>query len=154
MNEYTHIAIDRLDSGAQKLRLKLQVMGLLTAEAAAMSSGMAEGSKKLQHHLHVFLWDETPTGLRRAQDLINTYTSQNIVFAVIRVRWPALTEPGFLLTGTLAGDNASGTEPPGGRSDNGAWAYKGNIPSKFCFIEGLHTVDRPGYDSWFRGNGW
>lgn len=113
---------------------------------------MASGSLRLEHHLHIFLWDSDIAGERGRLGIVLNLPADAFFFTV-RVRCPYLTESGLLNFGTLKGDNGH-DGVPSGRSSNGAWAYKGNIAAKFCFIEGVHTKNTPGYSSWFSGEGW
>jgi len=150
MKEYCHVVVDKNNVG-WTLRKDIQRNGLLTAQASGYAQTMAQGSLRLEHHLNVFLWDSTVTGEKgRLGILLNLPEGASFT---VRVRCPYLTEEGLLLPGTLKGDSGH-HGIPSGRSTNGAWAYKGNIPSRFCFIEGLHTKSTPGYQSWLRGDGW
>jgi hypothetical protein len=150
-DEYSHVVIDKNNVGLDTLRQKISEKGLLTAEASGYGDQMAEGSRKLRHHQHVFLWDESEAGVKGRLGILLD-SDQKTVF-VVRVRWPALTKDGLLFSGTLKGDGGH-AGPPQGLSTNGAWAYEGNIPANFCFIEGLHSSKTPNYASWAAGSGW
>ncbi|MEU8703655.1 hypothetical protein [Streptomyces sp. NPDC048565] len=52
---YTHVAIDKQDAGVKQLRLSLNENGLRTAQS--LDIRLAEGSEKMGHHRHVFMWD-------------------------------------------------------------------------------------------------
>ncbi|WKD49531.1 hypothetical protein [Microbulbifer spongiae] len=149
MDEYTHVVIDKNNVGLDVLRQRIRERGILTAEASGYQ--LAAGSIKLEHHLHVFLWDSTLAGQKGRMKII-VGSALNTTFTV-RVRCPHFTKDGIFFSGTLQGDNGH-NGPPKGISTNGAWGYKGNIESRFCFIEGLHTRDTPGYEGWERGDGW
>lgn len=151
MNEYSHVVIDKKNVGLNELRRRISQRGLLTAEASGYAEEMAEGSKKLEHHLNVFLWDDSIAGEKGRLGIV--LHSDPGTFFVVRVRCAYLKQEGLLLSGNLKGDSGHHGIPKG-RSTNGAWAYKGNIESRFCFIEGLHTAQTPGYQKWLKGEGW
>ena len=151
MKEYSHVVIDKNRVGLEQLRMDIKNNGLLTAQASGYADQMAEGSIRLEHHLNVFLWDSSIAGEKGRLGII--LNSEEGTFFTVRVRCPYLTEEGLLLRGTLKGDSGH-HGIPSGRSTNGAWAYKGNIEPRFCFIEGLHTSQTPNYQSWYRGDGW
>ena len=151
VNEYSHVVIDKNDVGLDTLRTRISQNGLLTAEASGYANLMSEGSRRLEHHLNVFLWDSSIAGEKGRLGIVLHSTPGT--FFTVRVRCPYLTEEGLLFSGTLKGDSGH-NGIPSGRSTNGAWAYKGNIPARFCFIEGLHSSKTPNYDSWYNGDGW
>jgi hypothetical protein len=151
VKEYSHVVIDKKDVGLEQLKQRISVNGLLTAEASGYADEMSAGSKRLEHHLNVFLWDSTIAGEKGRLGIVLNSTPGT--FFTVRVRCPYLTEEGLLLPGTLKGDSGH-NGVPSGRSTNGAWAYKGNIDARFCFIEGLHSSKTPNYQSWYEGNGW
>ena len=150
MKEYTHIVIDKNNVG-RALRKDIKRNGLLTAQSSGYAQNMAQGSINLEHHLNVFLWDRTIAGEKGRLGIVLNLPEGT--FFTVTVRCPHLTEEGLIFSGTLKGDNGH-NGIPSGRSTNGAWAYKGNISPKFCFIEGIHTTETPGYQSWYRGDGW
>ncbi len=151
MKEYSHVVIDKNDVGLGTLRTRISRNGLLTAEASGYADQLSDGSRNLEHHLHVFLWDSTIAGEKGRLGIVLNSTPGT--FFTVRVRCPYLTEDGLLFSGTLKGDSGH-AGPPSGRSTNGAWAYRGNIEPRFCFIEGLHSSQTPNYQSWYNGNGW
>lgn len=146
MEEYAHVAIDKGGIGLPALKNALDANGIQTAQARGII--LATGSQKLEHHLHVFLWDSSTAGVRGR---IGIESAGNCV--TVKVRWRTLTKPGWIFNGTLQGDNMS-NGPPSGSSTNGAWAYKGNIPRDACFIEGFDFVTMAGFNNWVAGNGW
>lgn len=101
------------------------------------------------HHQHVFMWDSTPQGVKGAIGIVNSVGHDSSV--IVKIRMPDLTEYKWFRPTTLKGDNPGGL---GGASENGAWAYKGNIPRQYLFIEGLDTAARPGFTDWQAGKGW
>ncbi|WP_062266278.1 hypothetical protein [Endozoicomonas arenosclerae] len=151
MEEYTHVVIDKKGVGLDQLKQKIASQGLLTAEASGYAAEMAEGSRRLEHHLNVFLWDRSIKGEKGRLGIVLNQKAPDCF--TVRVRCPYLTRDGYLFSGTLKGDNGHAGKPTG-LSINGAWAYKGNIPARFCFIEGLHSSKSLNYASWFRGDGW
>ena len=146
MKEYRSVIIDKNGVGIGVLQQSVAANGLQTAQTLGIV--LAAGSIALEHHLHVFLWDESTAGQK---GYIRLILAGNC-FAV-RVRWTALTEPGMIFNGTLHGDGGH-NGPPKGRSYNGAWAYKGNIPRNYCFIDGVDTPQTVGYNNWLQGTGW
>ncbi|MDU9412163.1 hypothetical protein ACPA5B_12340 [Pseudomonas solani] len=146
MKEYRHVVIDKAGVGLATLRQSLDQAGLETAQQRGIQ--LATGSVRLEHHLNVFLWDDTTAGQK---GYINLILAGNCV--AVKVRWTTLTEPGIIFSGTLQGDNGH-NGPPQGKSTNGAWAYKGSIPRNYCFIEGVDTEQTPGYAKWKSGTGW
>ena len=153
MKEYTHVVIDKQGVGLNVLRQRIDAGGLQTAQSLGIA--LSQGSMKLEHHLHVFLWDDSVKGINGrlgVQGLLPGMQINQSCF-LVRVRWPNLTESGSVFSGTLKGDNMH-AGPPSGPSSNGAWAYKGNIPRKFCFIEDLDTAATNGFKGWCDGQGW
>jgi hypothetical protein len=146
MKEYTHVVIDKFGTGLDSLRQLIDANGIQTAHQRNIA--LAEGSRRLEHHLHVFLWDDGVPGVKGRRGI----EAAGNCF-LVRVRWPVLTESGIIFSGSLQGDNMH-SGPPSGVSTNGAWAYKGSIPRKFCYIEGLDTPDKDGFASWREGRGW
>ncbi|NET24404.1 polymorphic toxin-type HINT domain-containing protein [Okeania sp. SIO1I7] len=136
--EYTHMAIDKNDSGLNTLRKSLNENGLQTAERRNIK--LSEGSEKLRHHQHVFMWDSSEKGMKGADGIESRGGAVRV-----RIRKQGLN------TSTLKGDNMGQL---GGKSTNGAWAYEGDIPRKYLFIEGIDTKTTPGYQSWLEGKGW
>jgi len=146
MDEYNHVAIDKGGIGLPALRTALDLNGIQTAQARGIV--LAPGSQRLEHHLHVFLWDASAAGVKGR---LGIERAGNCV--TVKVRWRTLTKPGIIFNGTLLGDSMANS-PPSGSSTNGAWAYKGNIPRDACFIEGHDLASRAGFDHWLAGNGW
>jgi len=147
MKEYSHVCIDKNETGLATLQQDIANNGLRTADQLGII--LSGGSQMLEHHLHVFLWDDSVLGVRRRRDLlVNPETS-----FLVRVRWPLLTETGWIFSGTLRGDNGH-VGPPSGRSTNGAWAYRGSIPADYCFVEGYHDASTDGFENWRSGRGW
>lgn len=148
MEEYSHVAIDKgtPPQTLPILRASIRQNGLQTAQTRGIQ--LAIGSMRLEHHLHVFLWDTSAAGIRGR---IGIESAGNCV--TVKVRWVRLTRPGFIFNGSLGGDNGH-VGPPRGASTNGAWAYRGDIPADACFIEGLNQANEPGFDNWLKGLGW
>jgi hypothetical protein len=146
MKEYTHVCIDKANVGLGVLRTALDQNGIQTAKQRGIV--LAGGSVALQHDIHVFLWDDSAAGVRGRRGI---EAAGNCI--LVRVRWPHLTEPGIIFSGTLAGDGGH-NGPPAGISTNGAWAFKGAIPRKYCFIEGLDTAATANFENWRSGQGW
>ncbi len=146
MKEYRSVIIDKNGVGIPALQQSVAANGLQTAQTLGIQ--LAPGSIRLEHHLHVFVWDDSVAGQK---GYIRLILAGNC-FAV-RIRWTDLTEPGLIFNGTLHGDGGH-NGPPNGRSYNGAWAYKGNIPRNYCFIDGVDTTQTAGYDKWLSGTGW
>jgi hypothetical protein len=146
MNDYGHVVIDKAGIGLDALRQQVAGNGLQTAQQRGIP--LAPGSIKFEHHLHVFVWDGSDHGIRGRRGI----EAAGNCF-LVRVRWPRLTESGSFLPGSLKGDSMQ-NGPPSGRSTNGAWAFKGPIPRRYCFIEGLDAPDHPGFDDWREGRGW
>jgi hypothetical protein len=143
--EYTSVVIDKKEVGLQPLRLAVAENGLLTAQMLGIQ--LAQGSVQLDHHLHVFVWDDTTAGVK-GRRVIETAGDCFLV----RIRWTLLSESGFF-RGTLHGDSGQAS-PPSGASTNGAWAFKGAIPWQYCYVEGLDTPDIPGFPGWKEFLGW
>jgi hypothetical protein len=146
---YSHVCIDKTGAGLANLRATFVANGIETAQTRGIV--LAAGSQKLEHHLHVFLWGPDVDGEKGRLGLVLGQPT-NDRFCVW-VRWNALQPDGWIFSGTLKGDNGH-AGPPAGISTNGAWAYKGNIPADFCFVEGHHTTATPGYDDWKAFRGW
>lgn len=146
MREYRHVVIDKAGVGLPTLRQSIANSGLETAQSRGIQ--LATGSVKLEHHLHVFLWDDTLAGQKGYLGIV---LAGNCI--TVRVRWVDLTEPGMIFAGTLKGDGGH-NGPPAGKSPNGAWAYKGNIPRNYCFIDDHDTDQTAGYAKWKTGTGW
>ena len=146
MAEYTHVCIDKAGVGLDVLRQDFANHGIQTAQARGIV--LAAGSIRLEHHLHVFLWDESSNGVKRRRDLLTDPDS-----FLVRVRWTHLTKEGIIFSGTLKGDTGH-AGPPAGRSTNGGWAYRGGIPANYCFVEGHHTTGTAGFEDWRSGRGW
>ncbi|MBH1938505.1 hypothetical protein I5Q34_30325 [Streptomyces sp. AV19] len=176
-DEYTHIVIDKRPRGQvdlDELRASLDRNGLqttknrwraegrnVTAELKNLPSGYVDNV----HHEHVFMWDSSKKGIEGANALEDReafYRGKGIGQADaaaterhavrVKVRWDALKKDGRILGGTLKGDGRGG--PLGGASTNGAWAYKGDIPRKYLFIEGVDDPAHPGMSQWLAGKGW
>ncbi|MCB1905891.1 MAG: hypothetical protein KDH15_00855 [Rhodocyclaceae bacterium] len=109
---------------------------------------LSAGSIRLEHHLHVFVWDDTAAGVRGRRGI-----EANGNCFLVRIRWRELTETGRIMSGTLKGDGGH-NGPPAGISPNGAWAYKGAIPWEYCFVVGLDGPDTPGFADWSAYRGW
>jgi hypothetical protein len=148
ISEYKHVAIDKADIGLGYLIMGLNMHGLRTAEAIGIE--LSEGSKKLKHHQHVFLWDSSAKGKKGAEVLEGAGKGDRVT---VRVRNKSFKEQGggfFSPGGNLKGDNGE----LGGSSTNGAWAVEGNVSRKQIFIEGLDLESDEGYDNWLDGLGW
>lgn len=146
MEEYSHVAIDKGGIGLPALSAALALNGIQTAQTRGIV--LAAGSQRLQHHLHVFMWDNSAAGVKGR---LGIEAAGNCV--TVKIRWRTLTKPGLIFNGTLLGDSMANS-PPSGKSTNGAWAYKGNIPRDACFIEGTDLASTAGFDNWLAGNGW
>jgi hypothetical protein len=146
MEEYSHVAIDKGGIGLPALSGAIALNGVQTAHTRGII--LATGSQKLEHHLHVFMWDNSTAGVKGRLGIEN---AGNCV--TVKIRWRTLTKPGMIFNGTLQGDSMANS-PPSGKSTNGAWAYKGNIPRDACFIEGTDLASTAGFDRWLAGNGW
>lgn len=146
MEEYSHVAIDKGGIGLPALMNAIDQNGVQTAQARGIV--LATGSQKLEHHLHVFFWDNSAHGVKGR---LGIETAGNCV--TVKIRWRHLTKPGIIFNGTMKGDNMS-NGPPSGNSTNGAWAFKGNVPRDACYIEGFDFPATAGFDNWAAGNGW
>ena len=146
MTEYSHVVIDKTGVGLDVLRRSINENGLQTAEQRGIV--LSQGSMRLQHHQHIFLWDTTAKGLTGRQHV----ESAGNCFTV-KVRWDALSESGIVFSGNLKGDSMQ-NQPPSGASTNGAWAYKGSIPRIYCYIEGPDIPATANFDRWMQGLGW
>ena len=148
ISEYKHVAIDKADIGLGYLMMGLNMHGLRTAEAIGIE--LSEGSKRLKHHQHVFLWDSSEKGKKGAEVLEGAGKGDRVT---VRVRNKSFKEQGdgfFGSGGNLKGDNGA----LGGSSTNGAWAVEGNVGRRQIFIEGLDSESDEGYDNWLDGLGW
>lgn len=148
ISEYKHVAIDKADIGLGYLIMGLNMHGLRTAEAIGIE--LSEGSKRLKHHQHVFLWDSSAKGKKGAEVLEGAGRGDRVT---VRVRNKSFKEQGdgfFGSGGNLKGDNGA----LGGSSTNGAWAVEGNVGRRQIFIEGLDSESDEGYDNWLDGLGW
>jgi len=146
---YYHVVIDKTNQGLAHLRNQLDLHGLMTAEQRGLTHQFPPVMIAMQHHQHVFLWDDRPAGVRGRQGLENG-VGETIT---VKVNWPELTEPGLVFAGTLAGDSGH-VGPPHGTSTNGAWAYKGSIARQWLFIDGVDSPNDPGFNDWVAGKGW
>jgi hypothetical protein len=146
MIEYTHLCIDKAGVGLPVLLAALDLNGIQTAQQRGIV--LAAGSVRLQHDVHVFLWDDSVAGIRGRRRI---EAAGNCI--LVRVRWPHLTQPGVIFSGTLAGDGGH-NGPPAGVSTNGAWAFKGAIPRRYCFIVGQDLPTTPNFENWRSGLGW
>ncbi|MEA5547922.1 hypothetical protein VB816_23335, partial [Limnoraphis robusta CCNP1324] len=144
VKQYTHLVIDKENVGLDTLRQSLNENGLQTAEHRNIR--LSEGSEKLRHHQHVFMWDSSKKGIKGA---IGIESRGGVV--KVKIRMPGLSEPTWYSRGTLKGDNMG---PLGGKSETGAWAYEGDIPRKYLFIEEMDNVAHPGFQDWYEGRGW
>jgi hypothetical protein len=142
--EYTHIVIDKTAIGVGELLQSLNNTGLQTARTRKVT--LAEGSVKLGHDRHVFMWDDTEKGRKGAQALINPGDSIKV-----RIRWNNLTMRGLFTQGTLKKDTMGVL---GKGEETGAWAYEGDIDRRYIFIEGIDKESDPGYEDWKSGEGW
>ncbi|MDQ1292414.1 MAG: hypothetical protein QG608_292 [Actinomycetota bacterium] len=147
VKEYSHVVVDKYDVGLGQLYTALHQNGLQTAESRGMQ--LPAGSMSLGHHQHVFMWDTSKRGLDQCAHLLGT---PGISALVVNIRWNELHRPGRFHSGTLKGDVRG--KKLGGWSTSGAWAYKGDIPRKYMFIEGLDNPNHPGYAQWKAGTGW
>ncbi|MEV7867895.1 hypothetical protein AB0P17_17735 [Streptomyces sp. NPDC088124] len=145
--EYTHVAIDKQDKGLEQLRLSLNTSGLKTA--ASLDIKLSEGSEKMGHHKHVFMWDATVKGLKGVTGIVESLAKDSTVN--VKIRMLDLSQPGVFSKGNLKGDRPEGL---GGKSTNGAWAHEGDIPRKYLFIEGLDQPNQSGFKDWLAGKGW
>ena len=146
---YYHVVIDKDDLGIAHLRNQLDLNGLRTAEQLGIAHKFPPGMIAMQHHQHVFLWDDRPAGVRGRLEC----EGGKAATVTVKVNWPELTEPGLLFPGTLKGDSPH-LGPPSGTSTNGAWAYKGPIDRKWLFIDGVDSAQDLGFDDWLAGKGW
>lgn len=146
MKEYTHVCIDKGGVGLATLMADIDLNGIQTAKQRGII--LSGGSIKLQHDLHVFLWDDSTAGIRGRRGI----EAAGNCF-LVRVRWPHLTEPGIIFNGTLAGDGGH-NGPPAGVSTNGAWAFKGAVPRQYCYIDGFDAPTKANFENWRSGQGW
>jgi RHS repeat-associated protein len=145
--QYIHVAIDKNNAGLDQIRSSLNLNGLKTAESLGIK--LSAGSEKMGHNQHIFMWDSTAKGVKGVAGIVQGVGHDSSV--IVKIRMPDLTEYKWYRPTTLKGDNPGGL---GGASENGAWAYKGNIPRKYLFIDGLDGPDRPGFTDWQDGKGW
>lgn len=146
-SEYTHIAVDKQGAGLDQVRFSLNAKGLQTA--ASRNIKLSDGSEKMGHHQHVFMWDASAKGIKGAAGIVKGVGQNSSV--IVKIRSGDLKEPTWLSPGTLKGDRPTGL---GGSSQNGAWAYEGDIPRKYLFIDGIDQVNQPGFEDWLAGKGW
>jgi hypothetical protein len=146
LKEYRHVVIDKAGVGLPALRQSIAASGLETAYARGIQ--LSGGSMKLEHHLNVFLWDDSIAGQKGYLGIV---LAGNCI--TVRVRWDHLLESGLVFPGTLKGDGGH-AGIPAGKSPNGAWAFKGSIPRNYCFIDDLDTQATPDYEKWKTGTGW
>ncbi|MFF4607277.1 hypothetical protein ACFY12_31645 [Streptomyces sp. NPDC001339] len=159
-DEYTHIVVDKRPRGEVnlgELRDSLGRNGLQTSKSRWLAEGKnveeelrraGSGYARNGHHEHVFLWEgSSKQGIEGANAI-----EKNGDAIRVKVRWDALKRDGSIFSGTLKGDHSGG--PLGGVSTNGAWAYKGDIPRKYLFIEGVDNPSHPGMSQWLAGKGW
>lgn len=142
--EYDHMVIDKSGVGLDALRQSLNENGLQTAQNRNIK--LSEGSEKLGHHQHVFMWDKSKKGIEGSVGIEKRGETVRV-----KIRKKGLTEPSWYSRGNLKGDEMGSL---GGSSTTGAWAYQGDIERKYLFIEGLDQVNQPGFDNWFKGDGW
>jgi hypothetical protein len=145
--EYTHIAIDKNGAGLDQIRLSLNAKGLQTAASRGIK--LAKGGEDAGHHEHVFMWDSGAKGIKGGAKIVQWNAKDSSV--LVKIRSGDLKEPTWYSQGTLKGDNKTGL---GGPSENGAWAYKGDIPRKYLFIDGIDQANQPGFEDWLAGKGW
>lgn len=143
--EYTSVVIDKGNVGIRTLQLAVAENGLQTADTLGIQ--LSGGSIKLEHHLHVFMWDDSKAGIKG-----RTGIEANGNCFLVRIRWTFLSESGWF-SGTLHGDSGH-NGPPSGASTNGAWAYKGAVPWQYCYVDGLDSADIPGFGDWRNFHGW
>ena len=147
--QYTHVAIDKPGAGGlDQIRRSLNAKGLQTAVNRNIK--LDSGSEKFGHDQHVFMWDAGAKGIKGAAGLVDGVGQDSSV--IVKIRMPDLKEPTWYSQGTLKGDQPTGLL--GGSSKTGAWAYKGDIPRKYLFIDGIDKVNQPGFQDWFAGKGW
>jgi hypothetical protein len=144
--EYTSVVIDKNGLGLRALQLAVAENGLQTAQMLGIQLSM--GSVQLEHHLHVFVWDDSKAGIKGRMGI-----EQAGNCFLVRIRWTHLSESGWLFSGTLHGDTGH-NGPPSGASTNGAWAFKGAIPWQYCYVDGLDAPDIPGFADWSNFLGW
>lgn len=144
--EYTSVVIDKTNLGLRVLQLAVAENGLQTSEMLGIQ--LSQGSIKLEHHLNVFMWDDSVAGIKGRMGIV-----QHGSCFVVRIRWINLTESGSIFSGTLKGDSGH-NGPPSGASTNGAWAYKGAIPWQYCYVDGLDAPDIRGFEDWRSFRGW
>lgn len=144
--EYTSVVIDKTGIGIRNLQLAVVENGLQTAQMLGIQLSM--GSIRLEHHLHVFMWDDSVAGVKGRRGI-----EQAGNCFVVRVRWTNLSETGTFFSGTLKGDGGH-NGPPSGVSPNGAWAFKGAVPWQYCYVDDLDTPDLAGFGDWREFRGW
>ncbi len=121
MIEYTHLCIDKAGVGLPVLLAALDLNGIQTAQQRGIV--LAAGSVRLQHDVHVFLWDDSVAGIRGRRGI---EAAGNCI--LVRVRWPHLTQPGIIFSGTLAGDGGH-NGPPAGVLDQWRLGLQGRDPT-------------------------
>ncbi|MDI5962208.1 DUF6531 domain-containing protein [Streptantibioticus silvisoli] len=147
VSEYTHIVIDKEGAGLGQLRSSLDTQGLQTAANRGIK--LPSGSVKMGHDQHVFMWDKTAKGIDGASGIVSHAGQDGSI--LVKIRWANLKEPTWLSSGTLKTD---GMGVLGGASKTGAWAYQGDIPRKYLFIDKVDWADQPGFQDWLDGKGW
>jgi hypothetical protein len=144
--EYTSVVIDKTGVGIRTLQLAVAENGLQTADTLGIQ--LSQGSQKLEHHLNVFMWDDSVNGVKGRRGI-----EQAGNCFLVRIRWANLVETGMFFSGTLKGDSGH-NGPPSGVSTNGAWAYKGAVPWQYCYVVGLDTPNMNGFNDWSLFQGW
>ncbi|MFB4194490.1 hypothetical protein [Streptomyces carpaticus] len=147
VKEYTHVAVDKGGVGLDELYLRLNANGLRTAES--LNIKLSSGSEKMGHHQHVFMWDSRSKGLEGRAKIVEAVGQDSSID--VKIRMAGMNESGPIIPGALKGDHPTKL---GGASDNGAWAYKGDIPRKYLFIVGLDQPSHAGFQDWYEGKGW
>jgi RHS repeat-associated protein len=149
--QYIHVAVDKDRGGLDQILNSLNTNGLQTAKSRGTE--IADFLKNKGHDEHVFMWDDSPEGGKGAAGLVQQYDKLNFGTVMVKIRMNSLTESKSYWSGTLKGDKDTG-DLVNGPSGNGAWAYKGDIPRKYLFIDGLDDANRPGHEDWLAGKGW
>lgn len=144
--EYTSVVIDKKGVGLRQLQLSVAENGLLTAQMQGIQ--LSKGSQDLEHHMNVFMWDDSKAGVKGRMGI----EAAGNCF-LVRIRWVKLVETGVFFSGTLMGDTGH-KGPPSGVSTNGAWAFKGAVPWQYCYVEGLDNAAINGFNDWCNFHGW
>jgi hypothetical protein len=122
--------------------------GILTAASRGVTDGqLPDGTRRLEHHKHIFMWDDSKKGLD------NAATLRVLGKLEIKIRHPRFSTFSHPSHGELKVDS-NDPRGLGYGEETGAWAYKGDIPRKYIFIEGVDKKSDSGYDEWFEGKGW